>query len=73
MKELLKRLLILGIGACRVVLGLLAISAGYQLVQRQGNFAFWGTENAIAGFFVILLGGAFVALGIFPKLFDSSD
>lgn len=72
MKVLLQRLLIFGIGVCRVVLGLLVISAGYQLIQRQGSFAFWDTENAIAGIFVILLGGAFVALGLLPKLFDSS-
>ncbi len=73
MKELLQHLLTWGIGACRVVLGLLAISAGHQLIQRQGLFAFWITENAIAGIFVILVGGAFVVLGIFPKLFDRSD
>ena len=73
MKELLQRLFILGIGLCRVVLGLLAMSAGYQLIQRQGSFAFWGTENVITGIFVILVGGAFVVLGIFPKLFDSSN
>lgn len=72
MKELLQRLLILGIGACRVVLGLLVISAGVQLIQRQGLFAFWITEKAIAGIFIIFVGGAFVVLGIFPKLFDGS-
>ena len=72
MKELLQRLFLLGIGACRVVLGLLAISAGYQLIQRQGNFTLWSTESSVAGLFVIVLGGAFVVMGIFPKLFDSS-
>lgn len=70
MKELFKRVLVLGIGVFRVVLGLLAVSAGYQLMQRQGSFVFWSPESAIAGIFVILLGGAFIVLGIFPKLFD---
>ncbi|MFT5701394.1 MAG: hypothetical protein ACI8ZB_004286 [Desulforhopalus sp.] len=73
MKELLKRLFTWGIGACRIVVGLLVINTGYELTQKQGNFAMWSTESSITGIFVILLGGAFVVLGLFPRLFDRSD
>jgi hypothetical protein len=73
MKELLQRLFTLGIGACRIIVGLLVISAGCELTQKQGSFTLWSTESSIGGIFVIALGGAFVALGIFSKLFDSSD
>ena len=69
----LQRLLTLGIAACRITLGLLVVNAGYQLIQRQGSFAFWSTESSITGIFVILLGGVFVALGIFPKFFNKNN
>ncbi len=72
MKELLQRLLICGIGACRIIVGLLVMRAGYELIQKQGIFVQWSTESSVAGIFVIVLGGVFVALGIFPKLFDRS-
>ena len=73
MKELLQHILTWGIGACRVVVGLLVIRAGYELTQKQGNFAFWSTESSVAGIFVIVLWGTFVALGIFPRLFERPD
>ncbi len=73
MKELLHRLITLGVGASRVIIGLLVINAGYQLTQRQGNFTSWNSESSTTGIFVILLGVAFIVLGIFPKLFDRSN
>lgn len=73
MKEVLQHLCALGIAACRVVVGMLVISAGYELIQKEGGFAFWSTESSFTGIFVIVLGGAFVVQGIFPKLFEGSD
>jgi small neutral amino acid transporter SnatA (MarC family) len=70
MKELLQRLFTLGIGACRIAVGLLVIKAGFELIQKQGSFTFWSTESSITGIFVIVLGAAFVVLGIFPNVLD---
>lgn len=73
MKELLQHIFTWGTGACRIVVGLLVINAGYELTQRQGAFTFWSNESSLTGIFVIVLGGVFVVIGLFPKLFDSPD
>ena len=73
MKNLLHCLFTWGLGACRVGIGLLVINAGYDLTQRQESFIFWSSEYSIGGIFVIVVGLAFVVLGIFPKFIDTSD
>lgn len=70
MKSLMNCLLALGLGCCRVVVGLVVIRAGYDLTRNQGSFVYWNTDSAIAGIFVIVLGLCFIVLGIFPKLFN---